>query len=109
MEKVTCVCLVKAKPGKSREEFKERWLKGHTPFAASWKNIKSYRVLFPDPDVHKRQKEGLVFDGIGILEWDSYEAMQEDFASEKGKAGFADADEFMDCYINLYCADNKIK
>jgi uncharacterized protein (TIGR02118 family) len=107
MEKVTCVCLVKAKPGKSREEFKERWLKGHTPFAASWKNIKSYEVYFPNPDFHS--PGSLVFDGVGILAWDSYEAMQEDFASERGKSGFADADEFMDCYINLFCDGNKIK
>jgi uncharacterized protein (TIGR02118 family) len=109
MGKVTCICLVKAKPGKSREEFKERWLKGHTPFAASWKNIKGYNVFFTDPDIHKSTGEGLVFDGIGILEWDSAEEMQEDFGSEKGKAGFADAAEFMDCYINLYCEGNKIK
>jgi hypothetical protein len=109
MGKVTCVCLVKAKPGWKREDFKERWLKDHTPFGASWKNLKSYRVLFPNPDVHQLKGEGMVFDGIGIMEWDSYEEMVEDHASERAKAGFADAGEFMDGYVNLYCEENKIK
>jgi hypothetical protein len=109
MGKVTSICLVKGKPGWSREDFQERWLKDHTPFGASWKNIKSYHVLFPDPDIQKRKGEGAIFDGVGIMEWDSYDEMQEDMSSERGAAGFADAGEFMEGYVNLYCVDNKIK
>ena len=99
---VKCICLVKAKPGQTAEEFKKRWIEGHTQFAASWKNIKSYTLNFPLADVHEKQGMGPMFDGIGELVWDSYEDMVEDFNSERGKLGFADAAEFMDLPLSLY-------
>jgi len=109
MAQVKLLCLVKAIPGQTREEFEKRWLEGHTPFAASWKNIKSYRVMFPDPEVHAFKGEGAIFDGIGELIWDSKEEMEEDMTSARGAAGFADAAEFMDGFVNMYCVEHIIK
>jgi len=106
---IKLVCLVKAKPGQTAEEFKQRWLEKHSKFAASWKNIKGYTINFPVADIHARQGAGALFDGTAELRWDSYEEMVEDFESERGKAGFADADEFMDLALNLYCEEHIIK
>jgi len=109
MAQVKLLCIVRARPGQTAEEFKRRWLDKHTEFAATWKNIKSYRVMFPNPEVHEFKGEGAMFDGIGELIWDSKEEMQEDMDSARGAAGFADADEFMEAYINMYCEENIIE
>lgn len=103
------ICLVKAKPGMTEEEFKTRWLDMHAQFAASWKNIKSYEVNLPVPGLHEKSGKGHLFDGIAILTWDSYDEMIEDFESERGKAGFADAFEFMDVALDHYCEEHIIK
>jgi hypothetical protein len=100
---------VKAKPGQTEEEFKKRWLDGHSKFAASWENIKGYQVNLPIPDIHEKANQGRLFDGIGILTWDTYEDMMADFDSDRGKAGFADASEFMEIAMNIYCEEHIIK
>ena len=105
---IKLVCLVKGKPGQTAEEFKLRWLDGHSKYAASWKNIKGYRIHLPLTDVHAKQGDGPMFDGIGELYWDTYEDMVEDFASERGKEGFADAAEFMDLALNIYTEEHII-
>jgi len=109
MAQVKLICLVKAKPGQTREEFQKRWLEGHSPFAASWKNIVAYRINFPDPEVQEFKGEGALYDGIGELVWNSKEEMEEDMNSERGQAGFADGAEFMDAYVNMYCVEHIIK
>ena len=109
MAQVKLICIIKAKPGQTREEFERRWLDQHTKFGGSWKNVKSYRVLLPDPEVHAFKGEGIVFDGIGEMIWDSKEEMEEDMTSERGIAGFADADEFMGAFIDMYCIEHIIK
>jgi uncharacterized protein (TIGR02118 family) len=109
MAKLKLICLVKKRPEFTKEEFEKRWIEGHTPFGASWKNVKSYRVLFPEPDIHDKQGEPFEYDGIGEMIWDSYEDMIEDYESERGKAGFADADEFMAGLVNMYCTEHIIK
>ena len=106
---IKLVCLVKAKPGQTAEEFKRRWLEDHSKFAASWKNIKSYRINLPVPAIHARKGDGALLDGVGELCWDTYEEMIEDFESARGVAGFADAAEFMDLALNLYCEEHIIK
>ena len=106
---VKVVCLVKAKPGQTAEEFKRRWLDDHSKFAASWKNIKSYKISLPLADVHAKQGDGPMFDGIGELYWDSYEDMVEDFNSERGKEGVADAGQFMDLALNIYTEEHIMK
>jgi hypothetical protein len=100
---------VKAKPGQTEEEFKNRWLNQHVKFAASWKNIKGYQVNLPNTEIHDKMGQGRLFDGIGILTWDTYEGMVEDFNSDLGKAGFADAYEFMEVALNIFSDEYIIK
>ncbi|MDR1797290.1 MAG: EthD domain-containing protein [Clostridiales Family XIII bacterium] len=109
MADVNIISLIKMKPGQTREEFEKRWLEGHTPFGKSWKNAKNYQVFLINEDVQGKQGDPIPFDGIGIMTWDSYEAMIEDFESEQGVAGFADGAKFMDACLNLYCTEYKQK
>jgi uncharacterized protein (TIGR02118 family) len=109
MAQVDLICIIKAKPGQSREEFEERWVGRHSKFGAQWKNVKSYRILLPDPEVHAFKGEGVLFDGIAEMVWDSKEEMEEDMGTDIAKAGFADGNEFLDCIIDLYCVEHVIK
>jgi hypothetical protein len=109
MAQIDLICIIKARPGRSREELKKRWIDQHSKFGAQWKNVKSYRILLPDQEVHDFKSEGIMFDGIAEMIWDSKEEMEEDMNTDLAKAGFADADEFLDCIINVYCNEHVIK
>ena len=106
---VKCLCLIKAKPGMTHEEFKSRWIDVHSQFAASWKNIKGYRINTANEEIHGKQGENFLFDGIGELYWDSYEDMKEDFESTRAAEGNADAALFMSIATNIYCDEVIIK
>ena len=109
MSQVKCISILKALPGQPHEEFASRWVNGHAPIPASWKNLKKYSINIPNLAWHKDKGEGCLFDGTAELYWDSYEEMLEDMNSPLGEKGNKDAEEFVSCCINLYCEEHVIK
>jgi uncharacterized protein (TIGR02118 family) len=103
---IKLISIAKAIPGQTAEEFEERWLKGHVPLVAAWKNLKYYKINIPNQEIHKKLGEGIAFDGSAELYWNSYEEMIEDQSSEEGKAAYADADKYLGARLNLDCNEH---
>jgi uncharacterized protein (TIGR02118 family) len=107
-EQIKLIALIKAKPGMTHEQFKERWIGKHAPITAQYKHLKAYRINIPIEE-HHGDKSKLTYDGVAELVWDSYAEMQEDFNSELAKKAFADGDEFVLECVNLYSKEFIIK
>jgi uncharacterized protein (TIGR02118 family) len=98
---VKLIALLKAKPGISREQFKQRWLDGHAPLTLRFKNLKGYRINVAIDDYQELEGE-LPYDGTAELWWDSLEEMHEDFASAEAATAVADADTFTVVRTHIY-------
>ncbi|CAN5373212.1 hypothetical protein BH20ACT22_BH20ACT22_22600 [soil metagenome] len=92
-EAVKLIALLKAESGMSRQEFGERWVKGHAPLTLQFKKLKGYRINVAI-DEYQEVEGDLPFDGTAELWWDSLQEMQEDFDSEEARRAVADADTF---------------
>ena len=98
---VKLIALLKAQPGMSRAEFRERWVDGHAPFTLKFKNLKGYRINVAIDEYQELEGE-LPYDGTAELWWDSLEEMQEDFASPEAQVAGADADTFSIIRTHIY-------
>jgi uncharacterized protein (TIGR02118 family) len=107
-EAVKLIALLKAKPGMSRQEFGERWLKGHAPLTLEFKNLKGYCINIAI-DEYQEIDGDLPFDGTAELWWDSLEEMQEDFDSEEAHRAVADADTFTLRRVHIYTREHALR
>lgn len=105
---VKLIALLKAKPGMSRKEFEERWVKGHAHLNLKLKHLKGYRINVAIDEYQELAGE-LPYDGTAELWWDSLEEMQEDFRSPEAKLAGADADLFTVVRTHIYTREHIIK
>ena len=105
---VKLIALLKAQPGMSLADFKERWVDGHAPFTLKFKNLKGYRINVAIEEYQEIEGE-LPFDGTAELWWDSLEEMQEDFASPEAEVAGADADTFCIIRTHIYTQEHIMK
>lgn len=99
---IKLIALLKRKPGLSREEFANRWLKEHLKLSTKMPGVRGYRVNIATN--HQPAGDGIepLYDGTAELWWDSVEAMEAAFASDAGKIAGADADQFAEVRIHIY-------
>ncbi|MDQ3785352.1 MAG: EthD family reductase [Actinomycetota bacterium] len=107
-EAVKLIALLKAEPGMSRQEFAERWVKGHSPLTLQFKNLKGYRMNVAI-DEYQEIEGDLPFDGTAELWWDSLQDMQEDFDSEEAQRAVADADTFTMQRVHIYTREHVLR
>jgi uncharacterized protein (TIGR02118 family) len=100
-EPVKLIALLKGKPGMSRREFGERWVKGHAPLTLRFPNLKGYRINVALDEYQEIDGE-LPFDGTAELWWDSLEEMHEDFDSAEADTAVSDADTFTVQRVHIY-------
>ena len=105
---VKLIALLKASPGMSRAEFRERWVDGHAPFTLKFKNLKGYRINVAIDEYQEIEGE-LPYDGTAELWWDSLEEMQEDFASPEAQVAGADADSFCVIRTHIYTREHILR
>jgi uncharacterized protein (TIGR02118 family) len=104
---VKVVALLKAKPGMSREEFKQRWVEQHAPMALRMERLRGYRI---NVAIEQQEIEGeLPYDGTAELWWDSVEDMQADFDSEVGLTAGDDADSFTVVRQHIYTEEHVLR
>lgn len=105
---VKLIALLKRKPGMGKEKFARRWLTEHTKLSTKIPGVRGYRINIATD----RQPEGTgdepIYDGTAEMWWDSIEAMEAAFATDKGKAAGADADQFADVRIHVYTEEHVI-
>jgi uncharacterized protein (TIGR02118 family) len=104
-KKVKVIALLKTKPGMSQEDLKEYYFKKHAPIDLKFKNLKGYSFSLVDLT---SQNEN-TYNGVAELYWDSIEEMNEDFESEAGKEGGADAASFTSEIVSLTTEEFVIK
>ena len=98
---VKLIALLKRKPGITREEFKERWLVGHTRISAQLPGCLGYRINIAID--HQPEGDGVepLYYGTAELWWESVEAMEDCFETEIAKIAGDDADSFCDVRIHI--------
>jgi uncharacterized protein (TIGR02118 family) len=103
---IKLIALLKRKPGLTREEFAERWLKDHIKLSSKMPGLRGYRVNIAID--HQPEGDGVepIYDGTAELWWDSVEAMEAAFDSEEGKISGEDADQFAAVRIHIYTEEN---
>ncbi len=103
---VKLIALLKRKPGITRQEFAQRWLKEHLKLSTKMPGVRGYRVNIATE--HQPDGDGVepIYDGTAELWWDSMEAMEAAFESQEGKIAGADADEFADVRIHIYTEEH---
>lgn len=99
---IKLIALLKRKPGLSREEFAQRWLKEHIKLSAKMPGLRGYRINIAID--HQPEGDGVepIYDGTAELWWDNVEAMEAAFASDEGVTAGVDADQFADVRIHIY-------
>lgn len=99
---IKLIALLKRKPGLSREEFAQRWLKEHIKLSAKMPGLRGYRINIAID--HQPEGDGVepIYDGTAELWWDNVEAMEAAFASNEGVTAGVDADVFADVRIHIY-------
>ena len=99
---VKLIALLKRKPGYTREEFAQRWLKEHIKLSAKMPGLLGYRINIATD--YQPDGAGIepIYDGTAELWWDDIEAMEAAFASEEGKVAGVDADKFAEVRIHIY-------
>jgi len=107
-QSVKLIALLKAKPGMSRKDFEERWVKGHAPLTLKFKKLKKYRVNIAIDQYQEIEGE-LPYDGTAELWWDSLEDMKEDFASSEAERAVADADTFTILRTHIYTREHILR
>ena len=107
-QSVKLIALLKAKPGMSRKDFEERWVKGHAPLTLKFKKLKKYRVNIAIDEYQEIERE-LPYDGTAELWWDSLEDMKEDFASSEAERAVADADTFTILRTHIYTREHILR
>ncbi len=101
---VKVVALLKAAPGMSREEFRQRWVEEHAPLTLRMERLRGYRI---NVAIEQQEIDGeLPYDGTAELWWDSLEDMQADFDSEAGQAAGEDADTFAVVRQHIYTEEH---
>jgi len=105
---VKLIALLKAKPGMSRKDFEERWVKGHAPLTLKFKKLKKYRISIAIDEYQEIEGE-LPYDGTAELWWDSLEDMKEDFASSEAERAVADADTFTILRTHIYTREHILR
>lgn len=105
---VKCIALLKRKPGTTREEFEQRWLKKHLKLSTRMPGLLGYRVNIAIN--HQPEGDGVepIYDGTAELWWDSIEAMEAAFASDEGVTAGADADQFATVRIHIYTEEHVV-
>ena len=105
---VKLIALLKRKPGISKEEFAQRWLKEHIKLSTRIPGVRGYRINIATD--HQPDGTGIepIYDGTAEMWWDSIEAMEAAFATDEGKVAGADADQFADVRIHIYTEENVI-
>ena len=105
---VKLIALLKRKPGMTREEFEQRWLKEHVKLSTQIPGVLGYRINIATD----RQPDGTgvdpIYDGTAEMWWDSIEAMEAAFATDKGIIAGADADQFAEVRIHIYTEEHMI-
>ena len=103
---IKLIALLKRKPGLSREEFAERWLKEHIKLSSKMPGLRGYRVNIAID--HQPEGDGVesIYDGTAELWWDNVEAMEAAFASDEGKIAGEDADQFAAVRIHIYTEEH---
>jgi len=105
---VKLIALLKAKPGMTREQFENRWVKEHAPLTLKFKNLKGYRINIAIEEYQEIEGD-LPYDGTAELWWDSIEEMKEDFESPEALKAVADADEFTILRTHIYTREHILK
>lgn len=77
------ICLINRPSDKTPEEFKDWWLNHHAKVAAKLPNLRHYTI---NTTVARSAHDEIPFDGVAELYFDSYEDMENAFASEQGQA-----------------------
>lgn len=99
---IKVIALLKRKPGMSRQEFADRWIKDHVKLSSKMPGLLGYRCnVAIDYQPGGTGIEPL-YDGTAELWFESPEAMDAAFASEEGRIGGADADDFCAVRIHIY-------
>lgn len=93
------VALLVRQAGMTHEEFRERWLEGHTPIARDIEGVVRYHTVVPTDPEHAE------FDGIAELYFESLDALHDALGSpgsrdydptkEMAAAARADVDDFL--------------
>jgi uncharacterized protein (TIGR02118 family) len=104
---VKVVALLKAEPGMSRDEFRQRWVQEHAPLVLRFERLRGYRI---NVAIEHQELEGeLPYDGTAELWWDSVEDMEADFASEVGVFAGDDADSFTVVRQHIYTEEHVLR
>lgn len=103
---VKLTTLLKAKPGGSKEEFKNHCLEEYSPLVLKLRKLKGYRINIAIDEYQENAGE-FTYDGIAELCWDSINEMKKDLASNAGAELLADADSFMQ-KIHIYSEEYTI-
>jgi uncharacterized protein (TIGR02118 family) len=104
---VKVIALLKAKPGMTREEFRQRWVEEHAPLPLKFQRLKGYRI---NVAIDEQEIQGeLPYDGTAELWWDSLEDMNADFASEEGRVAGDDADSFTVLRQHIYTEEHVLR
>lgn len=103
---IKLVALLKRKPGMTRQEFADRWIKEHLKLSTKMPGVRGYLVNIATE--HQPAGDGVepIYDGTAELWWDSMEAMEAAFESEEGKIAGVDADKFADVRIHIYTEEH---
>jgi uncharacterized protein (TIGR02118 family) len=87
---IKLLTFLKPVSGLSHEEFRKRWLTVHAPMAASFPGLRGYMLSFSIEGVRDPPANG-----VAQLWFDSRQSVQRSYATERGRAGSADANQYL--------------
>ncbi len=91
---VRTIAILGRAPGMSFKEFDRYWREVHAPIAAEVPGVSRYvqRHIVPEGDEPNNE---FGIDGFAVLDYESVEAMEAGWASEKGQRALADVPNFL--------------
>ncbi len=92
------ISLLTRKPGLSRQEFNDHWLKVHAPFVKKLPGVIRYVQNHSVDDAHRHDlpSGGQAVDGFVEFWFADVETMDAAFATKAAKEAFADGAEFIE-------------
>ena len=104
------ISMLTRKPGMTRQEFSDYWLKIHGPFVERLPNVIRYiqNHIVDDAHRHDLPTGGQAVDGFVEFWFESVEAMDECFASPQAKEAFADGAKFIDTVTTFVIEEHEV-
>ena len=93
--------------GMTAEEFRDYWLQKHAPIARDgYEKLKGYTALAV---TGAPRGQGLRYDGVAELWWDSREDFAADMKSDAARAATADLEKFTSGFGLMFVEEHEVK